>query len=228
MREVIANKKYRFEENIEFIKNDKMIWFAYLYMILTMQSSQGFIAMFLIFGYVFLTKRNAIIMMMISVFIIIILIILSKYEIVAFQRVKNILDAIGSFDVENVKSTDMSAAYRIAPWFYYADIINVLSIDTWFGYGIDYSTQSIGYSFFGKRLENYDRVGTSFFPGFAIDYGLVTLILFIVYLRKVCFTKLLSYDFLLWCVLFATAPINTYLFWLSVILLATNKYFMKL
>jgi hypothetical protein len=189
-----------------------------------MLSALGFIAMFLLLGYIFLNKRNIAI---IPILFVSAIVLTSFIDLEPVQRIKDIMNAFWTYDVEQIQKADLSASARIIPWLLYSNFFDITSVDTWFGNGIDYSVSNLSRLFFGYDVDRRNAIiGASFFPCVAIDYGLIAFLLFILSFKEMCFKKIFSYDFFLWIVLFATTPLNTYLFWFSLLLLTVNKYFM--
>jgi hypothetical protein len=88
-----------------------------------------------------------------------------------------------------------------------------------------YSSQTVSDYFSNKW--SVINLSVGFFPGVAMDYGLVTFLAFLWGFKKMCFQNLFSYEFFLWVILFFASPINTYVFWFSLMLLFVNKYFLN-
>ena len=222
IKEIVSNKNYNLWKSIKSSKTERMIWIAYFYMIVTMQSSLGFIAMFLLLGYLFIKRRYVIFL---PIIIIVGYFFFSSSDIYVVQRVKNVIDGLIKFNAESIKDADISASARIVPYFLYFKTFNFFSLNTWFGYGIDYSLIISNEYFFGIQDKRSMGFGGGFFPTMAIDYGLITFLMFLWGIKNMCFKNLISYEFLLWIILFFASPFNTYVFWFSLMLLSVNKYF---
>lgn len=84
-----------------------------------------------------------------------------------------------TFDTEEIKRTDTSAAYRINPMINTLTKLDLSDMDTWFGHGIDYNNK------IGNGLSSQSTAGE------IGDYGLIVYLLGLLLVFS-CSIKLIS------------------------------------
>jgi hypothetical protein len=138
--------------------------------------------------------------------------------------IKFLPDIINDYSL--VLKIDHSAAMRIAPNLIYLDMIKNLNYNIFIGYGMNYSEELMANILPG--IEQALRGG--FLPGYLINNGLITSVLFIIYLYKNIFSNkiILSekcFQILLIILTFLNSNFNTSIFWSIIILFYTNNYY---
>lgn len=214
MKELLNKRKY----NIDDFKSDSIIWLFFIYQIITMNSSFGYM-LFLLFFLRFINKKNLILIgITISAFIIVSV----YFKNIAFQRLYDVSNAFLTFDDEEILKADHSAAMRIVPTLVYVREFSIISIDYWLGFGSDYSRNYIPTLVSGIRE---GRFLGGFLPVFLFNNGIINLILMFILIRKAVIIKLLTIDTFILFLCIAAAPFNSQLFWGIIILYSINKYF---
>lgn len=199
-------------------RKDKYIWFIFLYPILTMGS--GFaIVYLLIFLLKFLDLKKA---YYILPFIIIAFWVVLNLNLPAVERVKIFGEAFLKLDPTLMMVADHAASIRIVPTLLYLEMFDLFNIDTWMGFGIDFSANFIP-TLMGGIPDGEFRGGL--FPSFFFDKGLICVVILFVMLHKFCLRNIFSFDTIILFILIFSVGLNTQQFWISVFLFATNKYF---
>lgn len=197
-------------------KND-YIWLIFLYPMFTMGS--GFaIVLVLFFLIKFIEFKKAIYMLFL---IIIAFIIVLNLNLPAVDRVMRFGEAFLKLDPNLMMVADHSASIRVVPTFLYFTMFDVLNINTWVGFGIDYSANLIPTLMPGIP-EGEFRGGL--FPDFFIDKGLICVAILFAMINKFCLRKFISFDTFILLLLIFASGVNTQLFWISIMLFTTNKY----
>ncbi len=213
IREIEVGRSYNLFK--DFLK-DKYIWIIFLYQMITCGSSFAYVLLPVLFVRFFKLKQ-IILFLLISI---IPIVILSKTSFVQVDRVINLGKAILTLDESAMFEADGSGAFRVAPSIRYAKELQLDDFDTWFGYGVDYTKFHLVY--LSDAVIEDEGLDIGLFPGFIWDFGIISMFLLVYFVcRRVVSDKL---ELLLWFVICLDAPFNTQLFWITVILMSTNKY----
>jgi len=219
IKEIENNRRYNLTKDF---RKDGIIWTIYFYQMLLCGSS--FALLLLLF---FLLRFIRLRLKTIALFFFVlsmITIIVTSIDLSPVQRLTKIGQAILSFDENNIFNADQSGAFRVVPSILYLKQINLVSPDFWFGAGIDY-TRSTMPTIMPALNENGFNVGL--FPAFIWDFGFIATILLIWFVLKFAITKKYPIDFLIWFIIVLDAPFNTQLFWITLILMSTNKFLQR-
>jgi len=216
IKELVTDRKYHFHREI---KKDKWVWLAFIWTMATMGSGTAI----LFFGIVllkFIRFRN-----LIPLFIIggTLLFLVENFEITAIERTYKTVMATLTFDEKTIIKADHSASVRIVPFIILAKMVNLNSIDGWFGNGIDYVS-----SFLSDYLPGVYK-GTSGGGLFLlwIEYGFISFVLFIIFSLSSSFKKGDYLSIVFWFLLVFLYGVNSQIVWLCLILLFTNNHFFK-
>ena len=216
IKELIVKGKYNFRLDIE---DDKWIWIAFLWTMLTMGSGTAFLFIAIIL-LKFIRFKN-----LIPLFIIFtgIVFLVNMIGINSFERTFKVFMATLSFNEDMILETDHSAAMRIVPTMIVSQMVDLTTMDGWFGHGIDHVS-----TFMYKLVPGVHK---GFSGGglltFWIEYGFVSFILFIIFSFFNTFRKGDYLSIIFWFILIFLSGINTQLVWLTILLLYTNKYFIR-
>lgn len=216
IKEVVKRKKYNFKAEY---KNDKWVWLAFIWTMVTMVSSTAFLFIPIVL-LKFVRIRN--IYPLLVVFGIIIIIV-NKAEITAFDRTFKTAEATLTLNEDAIIEADHSASFRIVPIIVLVKMINVSSLDDWFGHGVDYVS-----SFMDQHIPGGgDKVGGGGLLALYIEYGLISFVLFIVFSCMATFKKNDYLSMLFWFLLVFMNGVNFQIVWLGILLLFINNYFKK-
>lgn len=216
IKELIEQRPYNFR--IDF-KNDKWIWLAFLWTMLTMGSGTAFLFIALIL-LKFVKFKNVVALFFIFGIVIAIVNILS---ITSFERTFKVIMAVLTLDEKMILIADHSAAVRILPMIILAKMVNFTTLNGWFGYGIDFVSSFMSYQVPGVPK---GFSGGAMFQ-FWIEYGFVPFFLFIIFSIYNSIAKSDYLTIILWVMLVFLSSINSQMLWLTLVLLLTNKYFYK-
>lgn len=215
MREHTLKRKYHLVRDFS---TDRYIWILFLYSMLTMGSSAAILFLPIIF-IKFIKFHNVAILTSISALTIF---ILYYTEFVAFDRVFNFVGSLTTLNPEDITAADHSGSLRLVPTLLAIEMLDPSTLGFWFGHGIDYDSDVLSQLLTGIP----EGVGVgNVITNFLLNYGIIASLLFILMLIKICFRN--SYDALVWFALMSSVAFNTQLFWISLILLAANKFYLN-
>ncbi len=214
LTEIMKDTKYSF---LEELRNDKLLWFAFLWIMLTSGSATGFLFLAIIFMK-FLQIRNIVFLFILTVLGIILLL---NLNITSFQRTFDFTQAVLTLDIYEMMSVDHSASMRIAPLFVVADRVEISTLNGLFGNGID-STSTFISSIIHGIADN--AAGGGFFQIW-YEYGFIIFILFVLYTLFHVFDKNNPVTIVFWFFLVFLAGINSQMVWLCIFLLFTIKFY---
>lgn len=215
--ELRQKRKYNFQFNI---KNDKWVWLSFIWVMVTMGSGTAFLFMVIVL-LKFVRLKNLVPLFVIGCAI---LFLVNNFEITAFERTYKGVIATLTLNEDAILQADHSAAIRIVPMIIIAKMLNLTTWNGWFGHGIDY----VG-TFLSDYLPGVAE-GTSGGGLFQlwIEYGFISFILFIVFSLTNTYKKGDYLSFLFWFMLVFLYGINSQIVWLCIVLLFTNKHFLKM
>jgi hypothetical protein len=215
-QEFIKGREYSLHLDI---KQDMRVWLAFLWTMITMSSGTAFLFLFIVL-LKFLKFRN-----LISLFVILgmIVTVVNIMDIGDFERTVKVFLATLTLDPDKIMHTDHSASIRIVPMIALTKAIDLTTFNGWFGYGIDYTS----YYLSGK----IPGVSESFTGGglisFLIEYGFISFVLFSIFSLSTTIKKDDYLSLVFWFMLIFATGINSQITWLAIILLFTNKFFVK-
>lgn len=215
--ELGMKRKYNFQLDLE---KDKWVWIAFLWTMVTMISSTAFLFIPIVL-LKFVRVRN-----LAPLFVIfgITLFLVETMEISAFDRTYETALATLTLDEAKIIEADHSASFRIVPVIVLAKMINLESIDFWFGYGIDY---------INTFMFNYLPGGGEIVRGGGMlevltEYGFLSFLLFVIFSLEVCIDRRnIIISVIFWFMLVLLNGLNHQISWLAIVLLYTNKSIIK-
>lgn len=220
--EIGLGRHYRFSDG----KKDYKLWIAYLWVMLTCNSTSAILfvgilffrhisfkvfAKFLVFGVVFLIIG-------LSIF----------HDNQAFNRAINFIDALLTLDFSIINAVDHSAAYRIVPFYAYIEHAHLSNLGFWFGEGMGAGKQICQeymayYSGDGSYITTDVPVGGTMAS--FINFGIIPFIPFVVAIYKMF--KVISNKLLktIWTIFALIIGINMQMFWFTLILMLFISYY---
>lgn len=188
----------------------RWVCIGFLWSILTMGSGTAIIALGILACY-FLRGTKSIIIISLFIFI---YWMIPMIDFTPLQRAYNSFNALLTFDTNNIKQTDSSAAYRLVPLANTLTNLDLSNWQAWFGYGID-SIKANDYFNAGKMI------------GGIREYGLVSFIIAQLFVFKCCIRKFFSLETLMWIGLFNMSLNNIPFYWGAIMIFSTTNYFYK-
>lgn len=216
VKEFILKRKYNFRLDI---KDDKWVWIAFLWTMVTMGSGTAFLFIAIVLMK-FMRVKNIIAL---SVIVAIIVYIVDIMGITAFERTLAIFKATLTFNIDTIIHTDLSAAIRIVPMIILAKMVDVTTLNGWLGHGIDYVSTFMG-ELIPAVSENFSAGGMFVLW---MEYGFLSFILFVIFSFSNSFRKGDYLTIIFWFMLVFMYGVNGQIVWLALVLLFTNKYFAK-
>lgn len=213
-KEIISKKTYRFK--IEF-KNDKYLWFSFLWTMTTMNSGTAFLFVFIILS-LFLRFKTLFGFIILGL---VIFVIINVFGITVLDRTLNVFFATLTFDIESIIAADHSASFRIVPTIVMLQKVSVLTVDDWFGYGIDYTGNFMYLFTYG--LSKGTTAGGSLSTW--IEYGFLSFALLMLFSLYVSYIKQKRVALIFWFFLVFLYSVNTQILWMALTLLLTINYF---
>lgn len=197
--------------------NDRWIWFSFLWSMITMISGTAIFYLCIILLKICNRK--------LLLYAFLLLLFLFPYflnsSFAPIKRTASVVKSTITLDEDKIIEADLSAAFRLVPSIVGIKSMDVSSIETWTGKGIDYMKNDLK-----NQLPAVDKntasISTAFTLG--VDYGIIFLAIWIIFSFCLCTTYRypLTYFFWFWGVLFN--GINTQVVWFIIIFLFTNKF----
>lgn len=204
---------------------EKLFIFLSLFICFCSGSMTVFFTVPILFLYILRIKNILFILTLLTI-ITFIIIQISKLGGLNIDRFTKFMNILFTFNAETIIRTDPSSATRIVPFFIYANSINLLDTTFWFGHGIDAMDKTITQQIFWYRTDNdYDMVQVGNILSVCYNYGVFTMITFLLFLRKYALSRWLSFDTFFYITVFSIITINHYLIWLFISLLYITKYY---
>ena len=216
-KQLLLKRKYILKKDFYY---DRWIWFAILWIALTMGSATAFLFLFLLFAK--FIKFNNTLVIVLSCFTLFVL--FKNFEITAFSRAFEVTKATLTFDKEVILSTDHSAAQRIVPIIVLAEKLGFSKNDDWLGHGIDYTSTFLSDEIYGIP---YGTSGGGLLQLW-LEYGFISFLIFVFLTLKYCFYKEEPLSLVFWFFLVFLYGVNNQIVWLCIIMLWTYKYYYNL
>ena len=213
--ETINGQRYEYDD----AKQEKWVWFAYFWCMLSCQSTSAIFYCGLIFlRYIeirtIMKFFSAVIVVLFAVFL-----LLRNTE--AFQRAIFFSEALLTLDIETIDTVDHSAAYRFFPLFYFKQNFNIFDAAFWFGHGLDFGKNQLNmYALEISGDGTYNgEVNMGGFIGYILDYGMICFCILCATLKRIIkgMNEPWLVFFYVWLNLFI--GFNMQLFWSSTLLL---------
>lgn len=138
------------------------------------------------------------------------------------DRLLALIEVIPSLDVRTIYEADPSASARIAPPLIFFKELDLLSINSWVGYGCDYGSSHIWHILIDDDSSDENMAVIGIF-GFIYDYGIIAFIIFLKFIHSLC--KFKSYAFFLYLTCFFTAGFNWASTWLFFMVIYSLNHF---
>lgn len=222
----IEEKLLKRQYGLKDARKDKKFWILYFWMMLTCQSTTAILFSFLFF--IRYIKMNTLIQSFVMGAILVGVVLTVFAGNTAFERLLNLIPAIGAQSADAINSVDHSAAHRLLPVFVFKEWFNPLNSTFWFGQGMD-SGVNLCRSFMfnisgdGNYLGDTTNIG-GFITAF-LDNGIIVMCIFIAALIQIFKRipdKTLVYC---WIIVNIFSGINTQMFWFSlfVVMIMENR-----
>ena len=187
---------------------NKKIFIGFLWSMITMGSGTAFVGLAILATY-FINTKNLIKISFIFVLIYTIAININ-YE--PLDRAIASIESVTTFDNEQIKEADGSAAIRILPVLNTFSELELSYSQTWFGYGIDSN-------------DSTELLGERRTVGDLKDYGLITYILSLILVFSLAIRKFYCVETLIFVLLLGAGINNISYIWGILLIFTTMRYF---
>lgn len=216
MKEILLARSYNFKKDV---REDKWIWLAFLWTMITMGSATALLFIFIVL-LKFIQRKNIIPLIAFGV---IFLIVLANIDVPAVDRAIKTFEATVTFDMNKVIEADHSASFRIVPTMVLVTMVELFSLNGLLGHGID-SVSSFLYQYIPGGGDNVSGGG---FLQIWYEYGFFAFLFLLIFSLKATIYKGQLINLVFWFMLIFVNGINSQIVWLCIILLFTNNYFSK-
>lgn len=210
-REFLLERSYDLKKDY---LEDKWVWLAFLWPVLTMGSATAFLFLFFIMLKILKLK----IVLLISLFLIILGgSVSSLSEGQTIGRTIKFTKAVLTFDEKEMIKADHSASGRIVPSFVTAEYVNLNTLDGWFGHGVD-ADQKL------PKIPGYPTANAGVFYLW-YNFGFITSLLCWCFTFYICYDRKNYVSIFIWLFsVFIVGGLNNQIVWLVITLSYTYKY----
>lgn len=216
VRETITEKKYSF---IEGVKEDKWIWCAFLWTMITSVSATAYLFLLIIMSK-FVTLKNIAIT---SILFIVLFFVALQSENEAISRMARTAEATITLNETAIIEADHSGSARIVPMIIAAKMIDLSKKEGWFGRGVDYIS-TVMYKLFPGVPEGYVSGGILIL---AVEYGFIAFMIFLLFTFNTTVIKQDIITLFFWFFMCLNEGLNVQITWAAIIFLYTNKIMIK-
>lgn len=216
IKELLLSRAYNLKKDLH---NDKWVWIAFVWSMLTMGSGTAFLFLPLVL-LKFLKRKNIIPLILLSFGVFGVLVVLG---VDVFERTYKVFLATLTLDNNTILKADHSAAMRIVPFLVLMPMLSITTMNGWFGHGIDNVSTFLSDYIYGLPK------GTSGGGLFQLwmDYGLIVFLIYVLTTLNIIYIKKDLFSLFFWFLLVFMYSVNSQIVWLCIILLFTNNYFYK-
>lgn len=207
----------------EAFNSNKILWLCFTYTIITTMSLTATFAISIFLLRYYKIRFDAIIKIILA--FILFIYFMSIIAPATYERFINMIVSLTDllYDKKNRWQGEGSAGARIIPYVQYLKKINPLDINFYIGHGIDSFEKYLNNLIFDDIREDWGGVGN--ICNYLYNYGLITSLFLFTLLKKILRCKILSYDTLLYLLIYSVLTPTHIVFWLYVICVYTGKYY---
>lgn len=209
VKESVTNKNYNFKENV---KEDKWIWFAFLWPMITMISGTAMVFLAIVL-FKFLRLRK---MLSIIPLFLVLIFVAENSHFEPYERARDVAMATLTLDKNKIIQADHSASFRIVPLISLSKSVDVFSFDGLLGHGVDSVSQDLD---FGLGITAH----SSSLVGLWYEFGFIAFLLFVCFSLRLCFDIKNPVSIIFWFMLVFLYGLNTQIPWLAIMLLFMTK-----
>jgi hypothetical protein len=199
------------------LRTDRTMVLAYVYPMLSMGSASGMLFIAAL-AMQFMRPRDILWM---ALFVIAALAAIEFVDYEPLNRSLAFIEALATFDQQKMIIADHSGALRVIPYFVYADRFDLTDLAYWFGGGSGFESSYFRGWIPGVRDE---LTGSGSLATILLAFGLVGGACFLLLFMTFCFSRRHWLGTVLWLVMVTSSPLNSQIFWLSLMILTTIVY----
>lgn len=205
---------YNFKRSI---KADKWVWYSFLWPVLTMDSATALLFSLIVFSKFFDFRK--LIPTLIGL-LIIVAVVVSSSEHKSVKRIEKITVAVFTLDEEAIIKADHSASFRIVPTIQGAKKVSYISLDDWFGYGVDAAKWLI------KPLPSVKEGNAGAFSMW-VNHGLIVAFIIWIVTFGICYMRNLTSILIWFFTIFIVGGLNSQIIWLIIALMTSYKFILR-
>ena len=212
MKEIEKGASLSFKESWS---EDKALWCAFLWVMLTMVSAGAYLFLLVVLSK--LLNRKTVVSLLALVLILAVIVTMMGSE--TFMRTYKLALSVFTFDTMEMFRADHSGALRFVPSIICWQHLDLTSLNGWFGYGVDY-TSSFLYKHVPGVVKGYTGGGLMLY---AIEYGFLLFLVFVISSFRYCYdsdNKIATIAFWTFSLL---SGVNLQITWSTMMLLYINK-----
>jgi len=216
IKEKLLNRSYNLKKEF---RKDKWVWIGFIWTMITMGSGTAFLFLgIVLLKFVRLKNWTPLFIVGLAAAALI-----SVLEIPALERATKTITATLTLDEATIIDADHSASIRIVPMIILIKILDLSSVNGWFGHGVDHVS-----TFLSDYMPGVPEgiSGGGLFQLW-IEYGFISFWLFVLFSFITTFNKAAKMNIVFWFLLVFMYAVNTQIIWLCLIVLYTNNYFLR-
>ena len=213
MKEIEKGTALSFKESWS---EDKALWCAFLWVMLTMVSAGAYLFLLVVLSK--LLNRKTIVSLLALVLALAVIVTMMGSE--TFMRTYKLALSVFTFDTMEMFRADHSGALRFVPSIICWQHLDLTSLNGWFGYGVDY-TSSFLYRHIPGVVKGYTGGGLMLY---ALEYGFLSFLIFVIFSFRYCYdsdNKIATIAF--WTFSILLSGVNLQITWSTMLLLYINK-----
>lgn len=216
IKEKLLNRSYNLKKDI---RKDKWVWIGFIWTMITMGSGTAFLFLGIVL-FKFVRFKNWIPLFIVGLAA---AALISVLEIPVLERATKTITATLTLDEATIIDADHSASIRIVPMIILIKILDLSSVNGWFGHGVDHVS-----TFLSDYMPGVPEgiSGGGLFQLW-IEYGFISFWLFVLFSFITTFNKAAKMNIVFWFLLVFMYGVNTQIIWLCLIVLYTNNYFLR-
>lgn len=216
MSELKLKRKYKLSEDL---LNDKWVWFAFFWTMITMGSSTAFFFIPIVLLKV-ISKKNIV---PLFVLLIVLFVLFDQVGFTSIDRTLAFSRATLTLDPEKIIEVDHSASFRVVPFLTLLSFLNFSDLNGVLGHGVD----TVSTFMYKYMPGGGDKVSGGGFFLVWYEYGFLSFILLLIASLKISINRKDYFTYVFWFLLVVINVINSQISWLCLILLYTVNYFFK-
>ncbi len=213
-KEILLERKYNFANDI---KEDKYLWVAFFWTMLTMGSGTSLLFIILVLS-IFLKARTAILFI---IFLIILFGLINFLDIKAVDRTIKLFLATLTLNPQIMMAADASGSSRLIPFIVLSEKVDFTTINGWFGHGIDYVGNNL-YMYFAIPIKGYSGGGMI---ALWMEYGFLSFMLFLIFSLITTINRKNIKVLFFWFFLIFMYGVNSQFVWATIIIMFSIKYY---
>ncbi len=213
MKEIEKGAALSFKESWN---EDKILWCAFLWVMLTMVSAGAYLFLLVVLSK--LLNRKTIVSLLALVLVLAFIVTMMGGE--TFMRTYKLVLSVFTFDTMKMFRADHSGALRFVPSIICWQHLDLTSLNGWFGYGVDY-TSTFLYRYVPGVVKGYTGGGLMLY---ALEYGFLSFLIFAISSFRYCYdsdNKIATITF--WTFSILLSGVNLQITWSTMMLLYINK-----